>query len=125
VSSERGTVHKLTKLESEVLERLIAGGGQDTALLRLQLDRAVIEARTLTGVGFFVDFTVPDGTPKLALGSSELGGVNAELRGAKHDAGFMLFMKDGYLSTLEGFTYDEPWPSDADEGYVLSGAGWW
>jgi hypothetical protein len=36
--------------------------------------------------------------------------VIARMEGLEHGAGFMLFIDDGVLVMLEGYTYDEPWP---------------
>ena len=35
-----------------------------------------------------------------------------------HGAGFVLFIRGGRLSMLEGYTYDEPWP-DQVRGFSL------
>lgn len=48
-----------------------------------------------------------------------LGGVYAEIQGVEHGAGFILFVDDGYLDSLEGFTYVGPWP-DQLGAYTLS-----
>jgi hypothetical protein len=36
--------------------------------------------------------------------------VNATIDGLAHGAGFVLFVRGGRIETLEGFSYDEPWP---------------
>ncbi len=36
--------------------------------------------------------------------------MSGDLEGVAHGAGFVLFIRDGALACLEGFTYDEPWP---------------
>jgi hypothetical protein len=36
--------------------------------------------------------------------------VVAEVDGLKHGAGFALWIENGMLATLEGFSYDERWP---------------
>jgi hypothetical protein len=38
-----------------------------------------------------------------------LGDVTATIEGLEHGAGFVLFVQDGVLDVLEGFSYDEPW----------------
>jgi hypothetical protein len=34
--------------------------------------------------------------------------------GLKHGVGFLVFVEDGKLRELEGYTYDEPWPDRLD-----------
>jgi hypothetical protein len=51
-----------------------------------------------------------------------LGDVNAEVEGLKFGAGFVLFISDGKLEMLEGYSYDEQWPTEIKK-FVLSYAG--
>jgi len=41
-----------------------------------------------------------------------LGNVQVSFPGLEHGAGFVLFINDGLISMLEGYTYGEPWPED-------------
>ena len=43
----------------------------------------------------------------------------ARLPTYKHGLGFLLYVADGALSALEGYTYDEPWPNEL-QGLVLA-----
>jgi hypothetical protein len=45
-------------------------------------------------------------------GDFHIGDVSGELEGLANGAGFVLFIRDGRLKMLEGFTFDEPWPVD-------------
>jgi hypothetical protein len=38
------------------------------------------------------------------------GDVAAQVDGLKHGAGFLLYVMDGMLDAIEGYSYDEPWP---------------
>jgi hypothetical protein len=49
---------------------------------------------------------------------ARLDDVVATIEGLEHGAGFVLFIENGLLDNLEGFTYDEPWP-DRLGGYSL------
>lgn len=99
----------LDHLEQAVLDKLLAGEHPVLATLRAQADKARVVERERTGVGFFCSFAVPPGVP-LAAGDFQIDDVEAELQGLAHGAGFVLFVRDGRLDTLEGFSYDEPWP---------------
>jgi hypothetical protein len=72
------------------------------------------------GVGFFTSFEVPPEAPRVkARPKFELGDVNGTADNVKHGLGFLLFVNDGALSMLEGYTYDEPWPDEV-RGLVLT-----
>ena len=64
----------------------------------------------MTGVGFFTDLVVDPVAPSVLPMRQVLSGAGAGIDGVRHGAGFLLFVRDGRLATLEGFTYDEPWP---------------
>jgi hypothetical protein len=107
----------LTKLESAVIEKLLDGKHPVLAALRAQARGVTAESRMRSGVGFFTDLRVPADSPRAALprGRVYVGDVEADILGLEHGAGFVLFIEDGYLATLEGYTYDEPWPRDERE----------
>ena len=106
----------LTPLEKAVLDAMLEGGGESFEAVRQQLAHATIAKREFSGVGFFTEFVVPVDAPvRRNLPSMEIGNVGAEFRSLQHGAGFVLFIRDGVVSMLEGYTYDEPWPTDTDE----------
>ena len=113
----------LTRLERAVLDMLLAGDHQTLVALRSQLAIAEIRERDLTGHGFYTDFAFPATkdvqpvTPRKLV----LGDVWASTgTGLPDGAGFLLFVDEGVLNFLEGFTYGgETWrPSEADD-FVL------
>lgn len=110
----------LSTFEQAVLDKLLAGDLPALATLRAQAGRARLMRRELSGVGFFCTLDVPADAPRLdALGRFTIDDVNAEVTGLAHGAGFVLFVRDGRVETLEGFSYDEPWPREIS-GFKLS-----
>jgi hypothetical protein len=110
----------LTTLEEQVLEMLLRGQDEVLDVLRQQVKDAQVSSREFTGVGFFTNFEVPAEVPRVrARPKFELGDVNGMADNVKHGLGFLLFVNDGALSMLEGYTYDEPWP-DEIRGLVLT-----
>jgi hypothetical protein len=102
---------ELTDLERAVLEKLLAGDDERLAELREQLETTLVSKREMTGVGFFTTLSVLSSTHRLNNRSLELGGVIGEIPTLTYGAGFLLFVRDGFLDVLEGFVYgDEPWP---------------
>ena len=70
---------------------------------------------------FFTTFDVPNGLIKLdMLGSFHFGDILGECDGVRDGVGFVLFVKNGAIDYLEGYTYgDDKWP-DILEKYQLS-----
>jgi hypothetical protein len=108
-------MEQLTNLEKAVLEKLLSGKSEIFQVLYNQYRQLQVAEREFTGVGFWTIFSVPSSVPQL-LGrpSFSFGDVSAEITGLKHGAGFELFVKNGYLRMLEGFSFDEPWPKTVD-----------
>jgi predicted component of type VI protein secretion system len=106
----------LNTLEQAVLDRLLAGDLPVLATLRAQAEKARLVNREFSGIGFFCSFEVPPEAPTLEGSSNfELDDVNGTLKGLAHGAGFVLFIRNGRLDMLEGFSYDEPWPQDVGQ----------
>lgn len=104
----------LSPLEEAVLEALLAGDHPVLAALRKQIPHATVTSRTMTRVGFFTDLRVPAGANSAPSSKSQLwiGDVFAEIDGLKYGAGFILEVRDGYLSQLEGYSFHEAWPDE-------------
>jgi hypothetical protein len=110
----------LTILEKQVLEMLLRGQDEVLAILRRQAKQLEVTGREMTGVGFYAEFLVPPDVPRVPGGLTfKLGDVNGTADNVSHGLGFLLYVKDGALSVLEGYTYDEPWPDDV-RGLVLT-----
>jgi hypothetical protein len=115
-SFHENAMQALSRLEQAVLDKLLSGAHPVLLALRPQVDHARVTERELTGVGFFCSLEIPAHVPP-APGSSNvhIGDVHADIEGLAHGAGFVLFIRDGRLSMLEGYTFDEPWPRDIGE----------
>ena len=106
---------KLTELEKSVIESMLA----DVALSPtrvLRTDAVVVLDRELTGAGFITELRR---SPELKLfgdsASMRWGRVGARLNAAKIETSYLLYVDDGYLTTVEGYTYGEEWPSSIEE----------
>ena len=113
-----GVTMKLTDFEKAIMDKLLHGFHPFLKNLRTQLAQCHIINREFTGVGFFVDFDVD---AQLSYGdvNLEIGDVDAEVEGVQHGVGFVLFIREGRLSMLEGYTYDEPYPKNISQ-YTLN-----
>ena len=115
----------LSPLERDVIATILAPDHPVLNALRRQFERSHVASRQMTGVGFFTELAVEKdverapvipGRPRLCLGD-----VSVTIDGLEHGAGFVLFVEDGVLDTLEGFSYDEPWPDVIGEYDVRAG----
>lgn len=104
----------MTELERAVVELQLLSAGVSTELVASLLKVLLVESREFTGVGFFTRFAKLS-VPGLALGTSQLADVHADIPLLEHGAGFILFVENGRLDMLEGFCYDESWPSVTGE----------
>jgi len=110
---------ELTSLESEVLRLLLAGDDPVLTALREQLAMSSVRSRELTGVGFWLFFSTPASVRKLheqfpVKADFAFGDVAASIESIERGAGFVLFVTEGVLDNLEGYTYDEPWPENVE-----------
>jgi hypothetical protein len=115
----------LSDTERRLMDLLLAGDHPALAVLRTQLAESEIENREFSGVGFFTHFKVPEGCERLPVGHWVIQDVEFRLPGLEYGAGGLLFVVEGALSMLEGFTYgSEAWPADEagmDASYTRRG----
>lgn len=102
----------LNELEKSVLDKLLAGDDPALSCLRAQRQQMHVAKREYSGVGFFTEFEHPPDVLRLPISKSiRFGDVFADIDGLEHGAGFLLFIDDGLISMLEGYTNsNEPWP---------------
>ena len=107
-----------------MLETILAPHHPVMNALRRQIEYSRVASRQLTGVGFITTFAFPhDVTPApVRPGTIDLGDVTATIEGVEFGAGFQLFVRDGVLRDLEGFTYVDPWP-DLSVPYSVTAGG--
>lgn len=97
-------------LVDDVMTSLLRGEHPHLKTLREQYDRADLEV-DLTGAGFVVGFELPDDVRAIPIDERfHLGDVEATMNELDHGMGFVLFVEDGQISELEGYTYEEPLP---------------
>jgi len=105
---------ELDPLDAGVLEKLLAGDHRVLAALRRQVAEATAVHRELSGVGFFTRFTLPETTAPAPVRCLRFGDVHGDIAGLQHGAGFVLFVDEGRITMLEGFSYGEPWPEEVN-----------
>ncbi len=101
---------EMLELARRVVPVLLAGNHPASVALRAQYARASVTSVELTGAGFFVEFSVPPDAPRAEPPELKGGNVQMEIEGLEGGAGCLLFVRNGMLHTLEGYTYGEEWP---------------
>ena len=91
------------------------------AILRKRISPVNIVVLRSGDQRFFVvadsfEFVVPSEVARVpGRPTFRFGDVNGTAENVKHGLGFILFVKDGALASLAGYTYDEPWPNEIGE----------
>jgi len=95
------------------MPRLLAGDSAFLRTLQAQYQVARIESVELSGVGFFITYSVPDVAPQTdPLGFSG-GMAQLDIAELEYGAGCVLFVRDGYLFMFEVYIVDPAWPTPA------------
>ena len=100
----------MVALIAQLMGLLLAREDPSAAILRDQYAVARLEKPTLTGVGFFAEFDVPSDAPRFHAARLIGGAAEIEIAGVEHGAGCLLFVNEGVIQTLEGYTYADAWP---------------
>lgn len=103
-------------LENTVLNRTLAGDLPKLSMLRAQVGAARVQHREWTGAGFRTEFAVPGSAPRLGNRNRfQITGVYGRHPALEAGVGFALHVEDGMVRSLEGYTYEEPWPNDLEQ----------
>ena len=103
---------ELTALAKRLMPELLAGEHSSLSTLRAQYQVARIDRVELTGAGFYIHFRVPSAAVRVSPGDFQGGDASIQVEGLKHGMGCVLFVRSGRVAFLEGFTYEEEWPTD-------------
>ena len=107
------------ELEKRIMEMLLTNAHPVAKILMHQYQHSEIKSRRYSGAGFFTDFKVETGVDMAPKNNFEIGGISADIGDNKDVLGFLLFIRDGFIDWLEGYTQGiDNWP-DSYEDVVL------
>lgn len=86
-----------------------------------QLAAAGVESRESTGGGVFVNLRIAENVAPVDEINLEISeGYPTKLAAPADVVGFTLFIRNGYLSFLEGYTFGEvQWPGEPPENWLI------
>lgn len=94
------------KLIGRVMNLLLNGEVEVLKILAHQYERSEVKEIEESGKGIFVSFKVDDEIMPLSNNVKQnfaFGDVNGVIDGVEGAVGFILFIRNGYLDTLEGY----------------------
>ena len=104
---------RLNRIESAALKRFLEVECPRVSLPEQVLGGLCLASREYTGTGFLTEIEKAPAAkvfePGTSLRWSKLG---ARLDDEKLECGFLVYVDDGYLTGIEGYTYGEAWPGD-------------
>jgi hypothetical protein len=111
---------KLNDLEKFVIREFVNSQNLDISDLESKLHATEIEGRDFSAVGFLTDLRP---TLNIFLSGTSFTGGNVDVRiNETIDTGYVLYIKNGYLEAIEGYTYGgDLWPSKIECFRLIAG----
>ena len=107
-------MEELSAYERKAIEAIAASDRQREVILA-QLAKAQCASRDYTGVGLYTELAVDPSAPLLDEARWKIEDMptgDAEHPQVPDGVGLILWVKDGYISCLESYTYEGSWPED-------------
>jgi hypothetical protein len=103
------------ELEKSVVGRLLSDPDLKPVRSSVDFEKVHVACREFTGAGFLTEFEQSQEL-KLFEDSVSLrwGKVGARLNVSKLETGYVVYVDNGYLTTVEGYTYGDEWPDSID-----------
>ncbi len=81
--------------------------------LQAQFESSTVQKRERFAFGFFTDYEVTAAEETLGEGINlQLGNHQWNINGLNCGSDYILWIENGLISSLEGFSYQEPWPDE-------------
>lgn len=94
-------------LENEAMMMLIKSDKENYSILQEQYKNATVSERRFSGSGFFTEYHVSNEIPRIEQKEKgPLRSVYGRISGLKIGVGFLLYLSDGLIDTLECHEYD-------------------
>jgi hypothetical protein len=112
---------RLSSPELRIIRSMLISEFGPTIPLLDQIPSLTFDTRHMTGTGYYVTFLNVKQLPRLDQLNTELSEDLRTSLGPPADlVGFTLFVRDGYLTSFEGYTFgDVRWPAEPLEDWLL------
>lgn len=115
------TIELWMPLIQQGMALILEGDDARLAVLRNQLASASIKSLEVSGAGFFAGFEWAVSPEALAgVSRAAIGNVSIQTPDLEHGGGLILFLKDGRLDALEGYTFGASEWSEPLSSFTLS-----
>ena len=104
---------KFDEFEKIIITDIIGEYPEYKQKLQSQFDKIVVQKRQFSTYGFSTYYAVI--VVEETLGDDinlQLGKCQWNINGLNHGSDYILWIKNGFISCLEGFSYEEPWPDE-------------
>lgn len=107
---------EINDLERAVISRMLADPDLNPIRATVSFEKVTVSDRELTGAGFLTEFERSEELKLFVDGVSlRWGKVGARLNESKIETGYLVYVDDGYLTAVEGYTYGEEWPGRVEQ----------
>jgi len=115
------TIEALSAVELHIIRAMLVKQYGPASPFLNQLATARVDSRRVTRVGIFVNLLIAGNVAPVDQINTEISEDYPTLLAPPCDlVGFTLFIRDGYLSFLEGYTFgDVGWPGDVLEKWLV------
>jgi hypothetical protein len=107
---------KATELEKLVIRSMLVDHDLKAVRSSVNFDAVLVSDRELTWVGFLTEFQRSE---ELKLFEADVslrwGKVGARLNASKVETGYLVYVDDGYVISVEGYTYGDEWPDQVEQ----------
>lgn len=104
---------KFDEFEKIIITDIIEQYPEYKQKLQAQFEKSVVQKREISTYGFLTYYTVA--AEEETLGNTvnmQLGKSQWKINGLQHGSDYILWIKNGFITCLEGFSYNEPWPDE-------------
>lgn len=107
---------KTSALEKAVIGRMLSDRELRPARSTVDFDKVTVSSREHTGPGFLTEFEPTEELKLFEDGVSlRWGNVGARLNASRQETGYLVYVDDGYVTAVEGYTYGDDWPDQVEQ----------
>ena len=104
---------KFEEFEKIIINDIIEQYPEYKSKLQAQFATSTVQKREFSKYGFSTYYAVEASQETLGDGVDlQLGKHQWKINGLQHGSDYILWIKNGFISSLEGFSYSELWPNE-------------